>query len=182
MFKGVSSMKGFTLIEMLVVIVIIGILSSLILVNLSSARAKARDTKRVSDLAQIQLALEQYFDRCGQYPSKNGQAVIFTAVGAVLGNYSNGCPTGISLASFISKIPTPPTGGSVVVTHYDYETPSTYNDFVLHATFENYLDAMKDGLNGTPFAASAADSDTFNFATCSGGVLTAPFEYCVGTK
>lgn len=60
--------KGFTLIELLVVIAIIGILSSVVLASLNSAREKSRDAKRVSDIKQVQLALELYYDANGQYP------------------------------------------------------------------------------------------------------------------
>src|SRR3990167_526198 len=52
--------RGFTLIELLVVITIIGLLASVVLARLSSARAKARDARRYSDLLQLQLALELY--------------------------------------------------------------------------------------------------------------------------
>ncbi len=45
--------RGFTLIELLVVIAIIGILSSVVLASLNSARAKGRDSRRVSDLKQM---------------------------------------------------------------------------------------------------------------------------------
>ncbi|MFW0862258.1 MAG: prepilin-type N-terminal cleavage/methylation domain-containing protein [Candidatus Komeilibacteria bacterium] len=45
--------KGFTLIEILVVIGIIGILSTMVIVSLGSVRYKARDTKRINDLSQI---------------------------------------------------------------------------------------------------------------------------------
>jgi prepilin-type N-terminal cleavage/methylation domain-containing protein len=60
--------QGFTLIELLVVIAIIGILSSVVLASLNSARQKSRDAKRVSDIKQLQLALELYFDSNGSYP------------------------------------------------------------------------------------------------------------------
>ncbi len=64
--------KGFTLIELLVVIAIIGILSSVVLASLNTAREKSRDAKRVSDIKQIQLALELYFDSNGEYPDSIG--------------------------------------------------------------------------------------------------------------
>ena len=50
--------KGFTLIELLVVIAIIGLLSSIAVVSLNGARAKARDAKRVSDVKQLSLLIE----------------------------------------------------------------------------------------------------------------------------
>ncbi|MDO8582282.1 MAG: type II secretion system protein [bacterium] len=65
-----SKQKGFTLIELLVVIAIIGLLSTLAVVALTSARAKARDAKRISDVKQTQTALELYFADQGQkYPA-----------------------------------------------------------------------------------------------------------------
>lgn len=64
--------RGFTLIELLVVIAVIGMLASIVLVSLGPARGKARDARRLSDLKQIQLALELYYDKYESYPNTGG--------------------------------------------------------------------------------------------------------------
>ncbi|MDO8626596.1 MAG: prepilin-type N-terminal cleavage/methylation domain-containing protein [Candidatus Magasanikbacteria bacterium] len=64
--------KGFTLIELLVVIAIIGLLSTLAVVALGSARVKARDSKRLSDLKQLQTAFELYYTDQNAYPAGSG--------------------------------------------------------------------------------------------------------------
>lgn len=60
---------GFTLIEMLVVIAVIGILASVIVVGLGGAREGSRDARRVADIRQIQNALELRFDNSNGYES-----------------------------------------------------------------------------------------------------------------
>jgi len=60
--------NGFTLIELLVTVSIIGLLSSIASVSYTTVRANARDTKRVSDVKQIQSAIEFYFEQHSQYP------------------------------------------------------------------------------------------------------------------
>ncbi|MFC1656709.1 type II secretion system protein [Patescibacteria group bacterium] len=62
--------KAFTLIEILVVVFIIAILSTLIIINLNSSRAKARDAKRKTDLGGIKTALEIYADNYSFYPEE----------------------------------------------------------------------------------------------------------------
>ncbi|MDP2695672.1 MAG: prepilin-type N-terminal cleavage/methylation domain-containing protein [bacterium] len=63
--------RGFTLIELVIVIAIIGILSSIILVGLGGFRAKGRDARRTADLKQVQNGLELYFAATGAYPDKD---------------------------------------------------------------------------------------------------------------
>jgi prepilin-type N-terminal cleavage/methylation domain-containing protein len=77
--------KGFTLIELLVVIAIIGILSSVVLVSLGGARAKARDAKRQSELRSIMTAQEMYYGVNGAYFKTAGTIGTTTTVPAITG-------------------------------------------------------------------------------------------------
>jgi len=62
--------RAFTLIELLVVIAIVGLLSSLVLTSLKSARAKARDAVRLSDFKSIRTGLELFYAENERYPNK----------------------------------------------------------------------------------------------------------------
>ena len=66
--------KGFTIIELIVVIAIIAVLASIILVNVNGFLARGRDGRRISDIAQIQKALEMYYADNGAYPISGGSA------------------------------------------------------------------------------------------------------------
>lgn len=68
---NLKTKKGFTIIELLVVITIIGIVSGIIVASINSAKAKGRDAKRIADISVIQLALERYYDDPAnkKYPS-----------------------------------------------------------------------------------------------------------------
>lgn len=65
----IKFIKGFTLIELMVVVAIIGLLSSIAVVALNNARAEARDAKRLADMDAIQNALELYYNDYGVYPN-----------------------------------------------------------------------------------------------------------------
>jgi len=73
-----KNLGGFTLIELLVVISIIGVLSSVVLTSLTEVRARARDTKWLAELKQIQTVMAVYKNDTGYYPgdvsSANGSS------------------------------------------------------------------------------------------------------------
>lgn len=91
-----NNKPGFTLIELLVVIAIIGLLSTLSILALNTARARARDAKRIADVRQIQTALEMYYNDMSDYPP-------------TVGSMTPGLPIFSSNGTFLRQIPAPPT-------------------------------------------------------------------------
>ena len=80
--------KGFTLIELLVVVAIIGLLATLSVVALNTARAKARDAKRVADVKQIQTALELYYNNSSNgYPTASASTSLSALIPAYMGQF-----------------------------------------------------------------------------------------------
>ena len=94
--------NGFTLIELLVVIAIIGLLSSVVLASLNSARDKSVAARRISDLKQIEIALQFYFDDNGVFPASSD-----TCDGGVGGtDWSSAFKT--ALKPYLSPVPLDP--------------------------------------------------------------------------
>jgi prepilin-type N-terminal cleavage/methylation domain-containing protein len=130
--------RGFTLIELLVVIAIISILSSVVLANLGTARQKGRDGKRVSDMKQIQLALELYYDTNSQYPVA-GWSNLTTAL--------NG--------TYISTTPNDPVSGN---SYGYYATPSSCNNTSTKCT-GYYIGAIMEAVGQVGTLTSDNDTD-----------------------
>jgi prepilin-type N-terminal cleavage/methylation domain-containing protein len=61
--------KGFTIVELLIVIVVIAILAMLVLTTYSGIQSKARNSQRQTDLQSMQTQLEAFFSQNGYYPS-----------------------------------------------------------------------------------------------------------------
>ncbi|MFM2357893.1 MAG: hypothetical protein RJA61_630 [Candidatus Parcubacteria bacterium] len=67
--------KAFTLIELLLVIAIIGILSSITLAALNATRDKSKDAKIKAELAQLNASAELYFDSNGHYGTETNSCL-----------------------------------------------------------------------------------------------------------
>lgn len=79
--KGISlsKKKGFTLVELVVVITIIGLISSIVLSSIIRARSKARDSHRIAQLSMVQDALELYWTDRRYYPPNTTSNTAWTS-------------------------------------------------------------------------------------------------------
>lgn len=119
--------KGFTLVELLIVIMILGILAALITGNFFTSLKKGRDAKRKGDLEQIQRALEMYYEDKKAYPL----ALTFG------GKLCETATCGASEKVYMQKVPDDPISGK------DYQYLSTTGtDYKLFACLENNLQIL----------------------------------------
>ena len=114
--------KGFTLIEMLIVVAIVGILASVVLIGLGPTQRSGRDARRLADLKQVQTALELYFQKNGSYPNTT------TWTGA---SGLTGILTGASLG--VTNLPNDPKAG----TDYKYSPNASLNGYLVGATLDD---------------------------------------------
>ena len=141
-------LTGFTLIEMLVAVAIVGLLAMSVSIALDSSRAKSRDVRRVSDIKQLQLALALYFNSNNSYPD----------------NLSDLSPT------FMVSVPVPPPGTAQAAYAYArYGSYPSVTYYHLGAVMENSpSDGERDCRSGSNNANSPPQCRTGVDATSGG--------------
>jgi len=88
--------------------------------GLEKARLEGRDARRISDVKQLQLALELYYDKTGIYP-------------ASLSSLTSAMPTGSGYSSYISSVPVDPSDSMA----YPYDQLNNGSAYELGANLEN---------------------------------------------
>jgi len=128
--------KGFTIIELIVVITIIAVLSTIVIGSVNQYQAKARDTRRIADIRQIQKAFELYrIDNNGNFPIYNNGCMACLGVndnsscwGASCGGNSakGSSALNIALKPYISVMPIDPSPGRGLGDRYLYKNGEFY--------------------------------------------------------
>ena len=123
--------KGFTIVELIVVMGIIGLLAAAAVVSYSSQQASARDTRRFEDVRKISDSLEFYYEDNGKYASAKTHAKdtsIGTSNTVATDWATNSDLRGIVSAGYIDSLPIDPINSA------DY-----YYQFVLENNLQGYL-------------------------------------------
>ncbi len=139
---------GFTLIELLVVVAIIGILSSIIVSSLNTTRAKARDTQRLSDLKQIQNALELYYNDHGYYPKKTAYTYTDSGCGGSASWCSDSDSLKKDLLPYLAKIPLKLDSGFTKDYYYNADSGDNYQSYGFMTSLESDSNSTKEQGDG----------------------------------
>ncbi len=127
----VQKQRGFSLVELLVVIFIIAILASVIIVSLERARMRSRDNHRKSDLAVIQQALEMYYADQHKFPTRAEDTGQWGNV-QTLGNPKTG------FSAYLAPIPQDPQQ-TPYFRYGAFKVDNTYH-YMIISTLENESD------------------------------------------
>ncbi|MDD5098831.1 MAG: prepilin-type N-terminal cleavage/methylation domain-containing protein [Candidatus Colwellbacteria bacterium] len=126
--------SGFTLIEMVIVIAVVGILMGIAFNGIRGVQSSARDTKRVADLRSVQSYLELYFNKCGHYP---GDAACGVAPLSGTSGYASMKSALEGSVANTGDIPDDPFAGrSSGAVHYEYYSDSNNELYIVGATTE----------------------------------------------
>lgn len=159
--------KGFTLIEILIVVAIIAILASVVLVGLGPTQQSGRDARRLADLHEVQNALELFYNKCGYYPGQltsgactaglPGTAKYPATAGTSIYGGVAGSLTAASAGLGLNTIPNDPTSGATY--RYTVNAASNPTSYILGATLENGNNAVFASYNApTNFAGPQGDT------------------------
>lgn len=151
------------MIEMLVVIVIIGILASLIIVNVAGGRRKALATKAKADVEQVYKVLN----------SMASEGCLTVSVAATSGNITCANPTSTKIHAVI---PEPPNGMTYTVSIGAATNLAT--NFSTTAATTGFTGASLSGAGGIRVQASGGFNPSAENFTCSDGGTTAPRPGC----
>jgi general secretion pathway protein G len=133
--------NGFTLVELLVVISILGILATIGLVAFSSAQMRGRDTQRKSDLKQTSNALEIYYNDHGSYPSsQDGKIRGCPSTTSTVCDWNNDNVFTDGRTIYLKSMAEDPSGGF----NYFYEAGTGNLSYSLYAHLENSQDSAID--------------------------------------
>jgi len=138
----VNNKKGFTLIELLVVIAIIGLLSTLAVVALSNARQKANDAKRLSDVKQVQTALELYHNDRNIYPDPD--AAINLGEGNIVCLNAAGFGAAACADPYMGLVPSDPNSANG--DHYIYTSVGDGEDYTIVFSLETGSGTFEEGV------------------------------------
>ncbi len=142
-FMNKKYLKGFTLVELMVTISVIGILTAVISANFNDARQQANDKKRMTDLKSLQLSLELYKSQYGSYPKSTtvcsgGSDTDFFGPGTAGGGFKS-CANYIPglVPEFTSVLPT--DSKSTAGKGFYYRSDGTSYKAMVYGTVESLI-------------------------------------------
>jgi type II secretion system protein G len=156
---------GFTLIELVVVVVILAILAAVAVPRFTARLATARDARRLADVKSIQKAIDQYYIDRGAYPAASA------AVGGWDVSNDAAFITSLTQAGYLAEVPSDPINNATY----------NYRYFVYPAGSYGCVGAQPFYVIGlTNFETAAYVTKYPGYCRCTGRNWNAEFDYVTG--
>lgn len=129
--------RGFTIVELLIVIVVIGILAAITIVAFNGVQKQARDTERISEVKAMQKAIEMYRVEKGEYPLHTG--------GVENAGYGMALIESLLVPEYIAALPREPNSTQP----YQYVRDKAKDSYAIRVMYES-KPQCHSGTNNTP--------------------------------
>lgn len=162
--------RAFTLTEMMISILIVGLITATAVISVVQVRIKNRDTQKLTDVKTIQSALEAYYRDENQYPATltSGQPI----TGSTTSN------------TYLAAVPNPPStlDGNCTSSDYVYSTTNDNHSYTLQFCIAKDINDAAAGNNcATPSGMAACSGGGGQPAQCSGNYSFSNFTGCGDT-
>lgn len=165
--KTQTKTTGFTIVELLIVIVVIAILAAITIVAFNGIQDRARDSQRVSDIKAITKALEMYYLDNDRYPAGSGSTTPFNTYWSTTADSGWANLRAALVPKYMSELPSDPAATSGI----DFRSNTSGWGYAYYANTASYCGAAVGKMYILVYRMAKDDGTDDYIGDCSTNVL-----------